>query len=143
MIFRTNELRPEPARGFGKGYPQDAAPVDNGVIQPSSPLYTNALSLSPCVGLPDGVADARDLYPKSTGTAAAATSLFQSTIGELAMISNASEAAIDQIVANCNGDIRGALKALLLVNERLEAELAEFYAAVGLDGMARGSNAVH
>ena len=60
-----------------------------------------------------------------------------------AMISNASEAAIDQIVANCNGDIRGALKALLLVNERLEAELAEFYAAVGLDGMARGSNAVH
>lgn len=56
---------------------------------------------------------------------------------------NASEAAIDQIVANCNGDIRGALKALLLVNERLEAELAEFYAAVGLDGMARGSSAVH
>ena len=59
------------------------------------------------------------------------------------MISNASEAAIDQIEANCNGDIRGALKALLLVNERLEAELAEFYAAVGLDGMARGSSAVH
>jgi hypothetical protein len=59
------------------------------------------------------------------------------------MISHACEAAIDQIVANCNGDIRGALKALLLVNERLEAELAEFYAAVGLDGMARGSNAVH
>jgi hypothetical protein len=59
------------------------------------------------------------------------------------MISNACEAAIDQIVANCNGDIRGALKALLLVNERLEAELAEFYAAVGLDGLARGSNAVH
>lgn len=53
------------------------------------------------------------------------------------------EAAIDQIVANCNGDIRGALKALLLVNEQLEAELAQFYAAVGLDGMARGSNAVH
>ena len=29
------------------------------------------------------------------------------------MISDASEAAIDQIVATCNGDIRGALKALL------------------------------
>ena len=27
------------------------------------------------------------------------------------MISDASEAAIDQIVASCNGDIRGALKA--------------------------------
>jgi hypothetical protein len=59
------------------------------------------------------------------------------------MISNSNEAAIDQIVANCNGDIRGALKALLLVNERLEAELAEFYAAVGLNGMARGTSAVH
>ena len=46
------------------------------------------------------------------------------------MISDASEAAIDQIVASCNGDIRGALKALLLVNEQLEAELAQFYAAV-------------
>ena len=51
------------------------------------------------------------------------------------MISDASEAAIDQIVASCNGDIRGALKALLLVNEHLEAELAQFYAAVG--SMAR------
>ena len=59
------------------------------------------------------------------------------------MISDASETAIDQIVARCNGDIRGALKALLLVNEQLEAELAQFYAAAGLDGMARGSNAVH
>ncbi len=59
------------------------------------------------------------------------------------MISDASEAAIDQIVASCNGDLRGALKALLLVNEQLEAELAEFYAAVGLNGMARGSNALH
>ena len=33
------------------------------------------------------------------------------------MISDANEAAIDQIVASCNGDIRGALKALLRVNE--------------------------
>jgi hypothetical protein len=59
------------------------------------------------------------------------------------MLSDPNEAAIDQIVATCNGDLRGALKALLLVNEQLEAELAQFYAAVGLDGMARGSNALH
>ena len=44
--------------------------------------------------------------------------LFHSTIGGLPMISDTSEAAIDQIVATCNGDIRGALKALLLVNEQ-------------------------
>jgi hypothetical protein len=59
------------------------------------------------------------------------------------MIPDANEAAIDQIVANCNGDLRGALKALLLVNEQLETELAQFYAAVGFDGVARGSNALH
>jgi len=56
------------------------------------------------------------------------------------MISDASEAAIDQIVASCNGDMRGALKALLLVNEQLEAELAIFYEAVG---SARGSEVLH
>ena len=59
------------------------------------------------------------------------------------MTFEASETAIDRIVATCNGDTRGALKALLLVNEKLEAELAEFYAAVGLNGMARGSNVLH
>ena len=46
------------------------------------------------------------------------------------MTSKPKEAAIDQIVASCNGDIRGALKALLLVNEQLEAELQQIYATV-------------
>ena len=45
------------------------------------------------------------------------------------MITDASEAAIDQIVATCNGDMRGALKALLMVNEQLEAELQQLHAA--------------
>jgi hypothetical protein len=45
------------------------------------------------------------------------------------MSSDPCEAAIDQIVATCNGDLRGALRALLLVNEQLEAELQKFYAA--------------
>jgi hypothetical protein len=30
---------------------------------------------------------------------------------------------IDDIVATCNGDLRGAVMALLLINERLENEL--------------------
>ena len=46
------------------------------------------------------------------------------------MSTRPNETAIDQIVASCNGDIRGALKALLLVNEHLEAELQQLYAAV-------------
>ncbi len=38
------------------------------------------------------------------------------------------EAQIDEILATCEGDLRGALKALLLVNELLEFEneLLEF-----------------
>jgi hypothetical protein len=41
-------------------------------------------------------------------------------------------------VASCNGDLRGALKALLLVNEHLEAELQQFYAAIAQDNASRG-----
>ncbi len=33
------------------------------------------------------------------------------------------DGCIDDIVATCNGDLRGALKALMLVNEQLEREL--------------------
>lgn len=39
------------------------------------------------------------------------------------------DAVIDEIVARCNGDMRGAIKALLLVNEQLESELNHFYEA--------------
>jgi hypothetical protein len=60
------------------------------------------------------------------------------------MTSRPTDAAIDQIVAKCNGDIRSALKALLLVNEHLEAELQQLYAAVALGGpFERGDNALH
>jgi hypothetical protein len=57
------------------------------------------------------------------------------------MTSKPKEAAIDQIVASCNGDIRGALKALLLVNEQLEAELQQIYATVGQG--VRGDSVLH
>jgi hypothetical protein len=60
------------------------------------------------------------------------------------MISGVSEAAIDQIVASCNGDIRGALKALLLVNEQLEVKLQQVYAAAANDALSeRGSKPLH
>jgi hypothetical protein len=58
------------------------------------------------------------------------------------MSSRSSEAAIDEIVANCNGDLRGALKALLLVNEHLEAEIAELYAAAAHNGLAERRHSV-
>jgi hypothetical protein len=39
------------------------------------------------------------------------------------------DVVIDEIVASCDGDMHGAVKALLLVNERLEAELNLLYEA--------------
>jgi len=54
-----------------------------------------------------------------------------------------SEAEIEAIVANCNGDLRGALKALLLVNEHLELEIAQLYAAAAHCGLTEGSTALH
>jgi hypothetical protein len=60
------------------------------------------------------------------------------------MSSKFNDTAIDEIVAACNGDIRGALKALMLVNEHLEAELQQLHAAVAHGAAAeRGSSALH
>ena len=57
------------------------------------------------------------------------------------MSSKPVDATIEQIVASCDGDIRGALKALLLVNEHLEAELQQIYAAVAHG--VRGDSVLH
>ncbi len=38
------------------------------------------------------------------------------------------ERVIDEAIATCGGDIRGALKALLVANEHLETELARLRA---------------
>jgi hypothetical protein len=51
------------------------------------------------------------------------------------MSSASHETVIDEIVARCDGDIHGALKALLLVNEQLEAELAQLHAVVAHGGL--------
>jgi hypothetical protein len=40
------------------------------------------------------------------------------------------ENALDDVIAQCDGDIRGALKALLAANEYLEAELSQLHAAI-------------
>ncbi|TAH66239.1 MAG: hypothetical protein EWM45_11940 [Rhodopseudomonas palustris] len=47
------------------------------------------------------------------------------------------EQAVDQAIATFGGDPRGALKALIIANEYLEAELQAVYAAVST-GYARG-----
>ncbi|NVN86715.1 MAG: hypothetical protein HXX15_11585 [Rhodopseudomonas sp.] len=47
------------------------------------------------------------------------------------------EQACDQAIAMCNGSTRGAIKALIMANEYLEAELQELQAAVS-KGFGRG-----
>ncbi|MEW6645480.1 MAG: hypothetical protein AB1586_33630 [Pseudomonadota bacterium] len=47
------------------------------------------------------------------------------------------EAAADEAIAACNGDMRSAIRALILANEYLEYELCEMFAAVS-KGYARG-----
>jgi hypothetical protein len=47
------------------------------------------------------------------------------------MASKRTEIAVEKIIAACDGNIHGALEALLLVNEYLEAELHGLYAAAG------------
>jgi hypothetical protein len=48
------------------------------------------------------------------------------------MGSKRTDIAIDKIVAACDGNLHGALEALLLVNEHLEAELHQLYAAISI-----------
>jgi hypothetical protein len=45
----------------------------------------------------------------------------------IAQIDEMIEAKIDEIIATCDGDLRGALRALLLVNEHLETELERLH----------------
>jgi hypothetical protein len=47
------------------------------------------------------------------------------------------EVATDQAIAACGGNARNAVKALLVTNEFLEAQIAELQAAVS-NGYARG-----
>ena len=60
------------------------------------------------------------------------------------MTNRSNDFTIEEIIASCSGDTRGALRALLLVNEQLEAELARLYAAVSYGGPSeRGGSALH
>ncbi|MGB9115272.1 hypothetical protein [Bradyrhizobium sp.] len=50
------------------------------------------------------------------------------------MASRRTEVAIEKIIASCDGNMRGALEALMLVNEHLEAELHRIYAVMSRIG---------
>ena len=55
------------------------------------------------------------------------------------------DAAVEDAIATCNGDLRGAVKALLILNEHLEAELVELQAAMatGATMVGRPDQSLH
>jgi hypothetical protein len=55
------------------------------------------------------------------------------------------DAAVEDAIATCNGDVRGALRALMLVNEQLESELKELQAvmAMGVIVLSRTDQSLH
>ena len=53
------------------------------------------------------------------------------------------EAHIDEIVAMCDGDLRGALKALLLVNEHLESQLEQHATRARYENTERRMSSLH
>jgi len=71
--------------------------------------------------------------PAAASSGATRHSLHSSTSED----SDRLEAAADQAIAACNGDMRSAIRALILANEYLEYELCEMFTAVSR-GYARG-----
>jgi hypothetical protein len=54
--------------------------------------------------------------------------------GGFHMASRRTELAIERIIAACDGNMSGAVEALLLVNEQLESELQRLYEMISLIG---------
>lgn len=50
------------------------------------------------------------------------------------------EAAVEDAIATCNGDLRGALKALIIANEFLERDLERALASDGSPSIVRDGN---
>src|ERR1043166_861956 len=98
-IFGINQLRARLSGGFAASYPSATGRL--------CPL----------------------LFTLSTGTQKRCHSCVTGSMKDRGMNTQLNDSAIDEIVATCNGDIRGALKAMMLVNEQLEAELQQLHAA--------------
>jgi hypothetical protein len=54
---------------------------------------------------------------------------------------NRYEQACDQAIAMCDGNLRSTIKALIMANEYLEAELEQLQAASSVDAPARFARA--
>ena len=64
------------------------------------------------------------------------------TLHLLAPETDAYDAAVEDAIATCNGDIRGALKALIIANEFLERDLEKALSACPAPSIAHDGNGV-
>jgi hypothetical protein len=62
------------------------------------------------------------------------------TLHFLPPVLDAYDAAVDDAIATCNGDIRGALKALIIANEFLERDLEKTLASSAAPSIADDGN---
>ncbi|MEA2864963.1 MAG: hypothetical protein QOC84_2919 [Bradyrhizobium sp.] len=71
------------------------------------------------------------MIPSDTEFCPIFTGIFDPVVAQgISMASKRTDIAIEKIVAACDGNMHGAIEALLLVNEHLEAELHQLYAAI-------------
>jgi hypothetical protein len=127
-------------RWFQQFFPPAAQPF----TQPSSAAFYNRCGNFASMGTAPSDAFTSLLILVIHSNAFASEELYHRQFGGFPMPARLNESIIDEIVASCNGDIRGALQALLLVNEQLEAQLEQLQAAVAQDGAAaRGNSLLH
>ena len=62
------------------------------------------------------------------------------TVHFLPLPLDAYDAAVDDAIATCNGDLRGALKALIIANEFLERDLHRALASYAAPSIAGDQN---
>ena len=63
------------------------------------------------------------------------------TLHFLPPVSDAYDAAVDAAIATCDGDIRGALKALIIANEFLERDLEKALSSCAAPSIAHDGSA--
>ena len=63
------------------------------------------------------------------------------TLHFLPPVTDAYDAAVEDAIATCSGDLRGALKALIIANEFLERDLQKVLASSAAPSVARDGDA--
>ena len=92
---------------------------------------------SPQAAMPPAGSSSPRPAPSSPTAGAAAAAPSSPPSGSASTTTARLEAAVDEAIAACDGDLRAAVRALILANDYLEQELCAMFTAVSR-GYARG-----